>query len=215
MTWSIGWAIPAGILVEPLPCHPSAQLDRVERLSDGVVQLPRQPLPLLQRDLLAGGHQQPGVCSGGRRLVRQRGQEGRLRLVRHLALPEDGGQEAHGLTAVEETRDAGRLPREVQGACAPERPLHLLPPIRVDDDRPRHQDLLVYEPAGGRAGPGAQVLPEFVRHTRGTDPSGEVVFIIELHPCGERTRSGERAFADGLEDCVDRVVGGDAGGGLS
>jgi hypothetical protein len=95
----------------------------------------------------------------------------------------------------------------------PERPLQLLPPIRVDDHSPLRQGLM-YKAGVGYRGRRPQELSEAVRHTGGADPFGDVVFIVDLHPCGERSRAGESAFAEGLEDRLDRVVRRDAGGGL-
>ena len=43
------------VLLKPLARHPCRKLDPVDRLRDGVVKLPRQPLPLIQRNLLAHG----------------------------------------------------------------------------------------------------------------------------------------------------------------
>jgi hypothetical protein len=112
---------------------------------------------------------------------------------------------------------AAACPRErLQGVghvCHREIPLRHLPYVRINDDSPR-QGLLVDGAGGSRRDRRPQALSELGWHTGVAHPCCDVAFIVERHPCGKRPCASEGAFADRLEERVDRVSRDEAGSGL-
>ena len=206
------------VLLKPLAGHPCRELDPVQRLRDGVVQLPRQPLPFLQRNLLSRRGHQLGVCRSRRCLVCQRRQERGFGLVWQLAFSIDGDEHTNDRPLVDERRNRGRLPRERhQGACpaGPSRlALHLPPRVCVNHDSLRLQSFLE-DGAGAFAARRPKVFSEPGRHAGCADPGANVVLAIERDPCSQGARAAEGAFGDGLDRRVDRVAHDDARGSLS